>query len=264
MKKIKKRLIEYVTKVLQVLQLQEMRVLPGNVAFFFVLALIPIITIVLTWFSDYSLSFIRLINEVVPSEASSVIMDAISDKSGGSGFTFSIIALFAASNGTYAIINAANTLYRVEKSDSIKNRIKSVILLVILLLLLVFLLVVPMFGGMILSLFKNRSFYDKIVCLYDLMKWPISFFLIYFNLKLIFTVAPSKTIKSKDTTYGALFTTVIWTVATAIFSYYLQNFANYSILYGNLSSIIILMMWIYLISYVLVLGMAINSVNQEE
>ena len=64
-----------------------------------------------------------------------------------------------------------------------------------------------------------------------------------------------------DTTYGSLFTTLIWTIATAIFSYYLHYFARYDIIYGNLSSIVMLMMWIYILAYVFVMGMAINTIN---
>ena len=83
-------------------------------------------------------------------------------------------------------------------------------------------------------------------------------------MKLIYTIAPSKKIASSSTTYGAIFTTVIWTVATAVFSSYLKHFANYDVIYGNLSSIIILMMWLYIISYVFVMGIAINAVVYEE
>ena len=85
-----------------------------------------------------------------------------------------------------------------------------------------------------------------------------------FRVKLLYTIAPDKKIPSHSTTYGSIFTTVIWTIATAIFSYYLKYFANYNMLYGNLSSIIILMMWIYIISYVFVMGIAINATNLNE
>lgn len=264
MKETEKKVKKYLKKILKILKMQEMRVLPGNVAFFFVLALIPMITIILTWFSDYSTSLINLITGVVPNEVSYIIKDAINNENSGSGLIFNIIVLLSASNGTNAIINVANTLYKVEESNPIVNRIKSIILLFFLSLLLIFLLIVPMFGGKILLLFERFNFYNELLLLYNLVKWPISFFLIYVDLKLIFIVAPSKKIRNRDTTIGALFTTIIWTIATAIFSYYLQNFANYTVLYGNLASIIILMMWIYIISYVFVLGIAINSVNSEQ
>ncbi len=258
----------YIKKSFQTFNQMEMRVLPGNVAFFFVLALIPIITIIAVIASYFSISidtithFIRLL---VPGEASNVIIEAIS----GKGFdtsvgAFNLIAFFSASNGTYAIVNASNTLYQVSHSDALKDRIKAFILLLILLLLIVFLLLVPMFGEKILSLFGDNALAVQLRMIYTIVRWPSTIFLIYINLKLIYTIAPSVTIKSKSTTYGAIFTTIIWTLATAVFSYYLKYFANYNVIYGNLSSIIILMMWIYIISYVFVMGIAINATNLNE
>lgn len=258
----------YCKKAFDTFNQKEMRVLPGNVAFFFVLALIPMITIVVAITSYFSVSMdsiIQMIHTFVPEEAGNLVVEAISGKGFDSSVgAFSIIAFFAASNGTYAIINSSNTLYQVEHSDPLKDRIKSIILLFILLMLLIFLLLVPMFGEMILSLFGNHEIMKRIRIVYSLLKWPVTFFLIYVNLKLIYTIAPSTKVSSSSTTYGSIFTTFIWTIATAIFTYYLNHFANYNVIYGNLSSIIILMMWIYIISYVFVMGIAINVTNLND
>ena len=258
----------YTKKAFQLFNQKEMRVLPGNVAFFFVLALIPIITMLATITSYFSISIDTIINfikNLLPEEAGNIIIEVFS----GKGFdtsvgAFNIIAFFVATNGTYAIINASNTLYQVEKSDGLKDRIRSILLLFILLFLIIFLIIVPMFGGKILSLFGDSILIKQIKIIYNILKWPTTFFLIYINLKLIYTIAPSKKIRSSSTTYGSIFTTVIWTIATAFFSYYLKHFANYNVIYGNLSSIIILMMWIYIISYVFVMGIAINATNLTE
>lgn len=258
----------YVKRAFHTFNQMEMRVLPGNVAFFFVLALIPMITIVVILASYFSISVdtvIQFIQTLVPGDAGELIVEFISGKGFDSSVgAFHIIAFFSASNGTYAIINASNTLYQVADSDALKDRIKSVLILFILVFLIVFLIVVPMFGEKILSLFGSNAIVDNIKIIYQILRWPMTFFFIYINLKLIYTVAPSKHIPSKSTTYGAGFTTIIWTLATAIFSYYLKYFANYNVIYGNLSSIIILMMWIYIISYVFVMGIAINVTNLEE
>lgn len=262
-----KKILYYIKRALKIFNKMEMRVLPGNVAFFFVLALIPMITLVVIIASYFSISIdtiIDFIKSLIPGEAGNLIVEFIS----GKGFdtrigTFNIVAFFVATNGTYAIINAANTLYQVDKRDNLKDRIKSILLLLILLLLIVFLIVVPLFGEKIISLFGKNQIVDNIRLIYQVLRWPSTFFLIYINLKLIYTIAPSKIIPSRSTTYGAMFTTVIWTIATAIFSYYLSHFANYNVIYGNLSNIIILMMWIYIISYVFVMGIAINVTSLE-
>lgn len=258
----------YIKRAFQTFNQMEMRILPGNVAFFFVLALIPMITIVVVIASYFSISIdtiIHFIRTLIPDEASDIIVEAISGKGFDSSVgIFNVIALFVASNGTFAIINASNTLYQVNNSDPLKDRIKSLLLLVILLLLIVFLLLVPMFGDKLLSILGNSNLVSQIKFIYTLIRWPLTFFLIYINLKLIYTIAPSCNISSRSTTYGSIFTTVIWTVATAVFSYYLKYFANYNVIYGNLSSIIILIMWIYIISYVFVMGIAINVTVSNE
>jgi len=255
----------YLKKILKIISKIEMRVLPGNIAFFSVLALVPVLTIILYIASYFSISIDSLIvtiEDVLPYKVSEVVIDFISGKGFDSGLgTFNIIAFFIASNGTNAIVNASNTLYKVERTDPIKDRIKSIILLIILIALIIFLLLVPMFGGKILVLFGDNSITEKIHLLYKLLKWPLTFLIIYCNLKLIYTFSPSTNIMSKDTTYGALFTTIIWTIATAIFSYYLHYFSNYDIIFGNLSSIVMLMMWIYILAYVFVMGMAINTIR---
>lgn len=261
------KFISYVKKAIQTFNQPEMRILPGNIAFFFVLALIPIITIVVVLASYFSISvdtIIDFVKNVLPEEASNLVVEVISGKGFDSSVgAFNIIALFVASNGTYAIVSASNTLYQVTSSDTLKDRIKAIILLFILLFLIVFLIVVPLFGEKILSLFEPSSFIEFLRIIHRIGEWPLTIFMIYINLKLIYTIAPSIRVSSSSTTYGALFTTTIWTIATVIFSYYLEHFANYNVLYGNLSSLIILMMWLYIISYVFVMGIAINVTNFE-
>lgn len=258
----------YMKKAFHTFNQMEMRILPGNLAFFFVLALLPIITMVIAISSSFGISMdsvISLVKQIVPGDAGQSIIEVIS----GRGFdgligTFNVIAFVYASNGTYAIVNASNTLYHVEGRDSLKDRIKSIILLFILLWLILFLIFVPLFGNKILFLISKYFAVDKLQIVYNFLKWPLSIFMIYMNLKLIYTIAPSKRIQSNSTTYGAMFTTIIWTLATFIFSFYLDHFAHYNVIYGNLSSMIILMMWLYIISYVFVMGMAINVTQSED
>jgi len=63
---------------------------------------------------------------------------------------------------------------------------------------------------------------------------------------------------------GAGFFVVIWTVATLLFSYYVANMANYSLLYGSIGAIMILMLWLYLTAILLILGGAFNRVLAQE
>ena len=265
MKKAKK----YIKEILDILNKKEMRVLPGNIAFFFMLAFIPIVIMIIYIASYFSISvdtINHMIRILLPEESAKAVVDIISGKSLDSHMgLFNLIAFIVATNGTYSIITASNALYNVGKSDALRDRVKSVWLFLIMLVLMLFIITVPVFGDKLLLLggkfkiFNNIS--DSLVTLFNIIKWPLSIFIIYFNVKLVYIIAPAVEVKSGDTTKGAIFTTVGWTIATFIFSFYLKYFAHYDILYGNLSSIIILMMWLYMIAYIFVLGLAINTKN---
>ena len=266
------RIKGYLKKLLNILKKPEMAILPSNIAFNIILAIIPLLTIVVLIASYFSISIdlvANLVSNVMPKQVSDIIIDVIS----GKGFDrsvgfFNIIAFIVASNGTYAIINTSNTLYKIRKRDWLKDRISSIVLLFIIIILFVFLLIVPIFGENIIDLMKSAkllsNYADEAIIIFNIIKWPMTLLIIYLNIKLIYTVAPSKNIKSEETTYGAAFTTIGWTIATIIFKIYINYFARYDIIYGNLAAIIIMMVWMYFLSFIFVLGMAINVSRKEE
>lgn len=269
---MKERIKRYGKKLLNILKKPEMAILPSNIAFNITLAIIPLLTIIVLIASYFNISIdlvTNLVDNIMPKQVSGIINEVIS----GKGFdesigVFNIVAFVIASNGTYAIINTSNTLYKIRKSSAIKKRLDSLVLLFIVILLFVFLLIVPIFGDSILNLMKKASivlpFSDSFVNLFNLIKWPLTIFIIFVNIRLIYAVAPSKNIKTSETTYGAIFTTTCWIIATIVFKFYLNHFARYNILYGNLASVIIMFVWIYFLSYIFVFGMAINASRKEE
>lgn len=268
MDKVKK----YVKKIIKILSLKELQILPAYLSYNFVLALIPILTIIVIvagWFSVSIDSITGLIEDILPSYASDVVIPAISGKE----FDFSVgflnlITFILASNGTYAIVTASNSLYKVENSSQIRDRIKSVVILLLIIGLLLFLVLVPMFGGRILELLGNYKLFsnvlDEIVLVYKIVKWPITFLVIFFNIKLIYIIAPSIKVNKEETTIGAFVTTVIWVIFTAIFGYYIKFFARYDLIYGSLSSITILLIWLYVLSFILILGIVINTTKYNK
>lgn len=244
----------------------EMRILPANLAFFLVLSIIPIFTLIGFTASFFSISIETLTSfmaETFPKEVGDILIPFIDGQGIDLSVGFFMVTGFVlASNGPHSIIIASNTLYHQENSSYLKRRIKALLLTIILVLLLVFIIVVLAFGNMILKYLLDLAFFknfgDKIYIIFVLLKWPTALILILFTIKIIYTIAPDKNIKSKYVNLGSLFTTLGWIIVTAIYSYYVTNFANYDIFYGSLSNIVILMMWIYILSYILVLGIAIN------
>jgi len=263
---------KYVKKIVEILSLKELSILPAYLAYSLVLAIIPIITIIVVVAGYFSISIdtvVTLIEDLLPSYASSVIVGAIS----GESFDWSLgvlnLATFViAANGMYAIVNASNNLYKIESDFKIRDRIRSLVILVIMILLLLFMIIVPMLGDKIIEIISNyvisKNIISMITLLYEALKWPITLLLIFFAIKTIYFIAPSVRVKSEETTIGAFVTTVGWAVFTAIFGYYIDFFGRYDIIYGGLSSIIILLIWFYVLSFILILGIVINTMKYNK
>lgn len=262
MKKIK----EIVIKLWKIAVDPMVRVLPGQIAFFLVLAIFPILMLVGVICSFFSIdmgTIITAITESFPKDVVNLLIPLLSGKGFDTNVGISMITGFLiASNGAHSIILASNTLYEFPHSDIVRRRVKALFIIIIMIGLFIFTLLVLAFGDIImkqiLELVSNDTLGNTIYKLFILFRWPFAMFIMFFNIKLIYTLAPDWKILSKYTTRGAIFTTIGWVIATLIYSYYATHFSNYDFFYGSLSSIVVLMIWIYALSYILVIGIAIN------
>ena len=265
------RLKGYLKKLYDIIVIPSMSYLPGNLAFFLVLSIFPILTLIGVIASSFSInidSLVNVIDKALPNNVALILADFIQ----GKGFDrnigiFMIIGFFLASNGADAIILASNNLYGFPNSDYIKRRIKAMFIIILIILLFIFMLGFLAFGNhiieLLLQLIKDNNLANLISSLFNILKWPFSIFIIFFNVKLIYTIAPDWKILSKHTTKGAIFTTIGWIIAIEIYSYWVSNFSNYDIFYGSLSNIVVLMLLTYIVSYILVIGIAINVRSYE-
>ncbi len=257
---------KYLKKILKIIEKPEMKILPGHLAFFLVLSIIPIITLVgyVTSLFHVSIdSVVNLVKDVIPYSVFQVLVPFINGNGMDFNIGFSMITGYiVASNGAHSIIVSCNTLYGIEHANYLSRRIKALFLTILLVALFVFTLFGLAFGNSILKFILSFPIFDlfgdKIYYLFLLFKWPIAIVFMFVMLKLIYTIAPDSDIPSRFTTRGALFTTFSWIVITFIYSYYVMNFSNYDIFYGSLSNIIVMMMWIYILAYAFVIGIAIN------
>lgn len=264
---LQNKIKKFIKKVYKTIRKPEMTILPGQIAFFFVLSLVPLVALIGSIVSHFSISIetlMKLISNSLPSEVAAIINETIGGKSMNFNIAiFYISAFLLASNGPHSMIIGSNLIYKVKNKDFLTRRVKAVLMTVILVILLIFMLVVPAFGNQIIALItsyiQNDALNRTITTTYTILKYPTSFILIYFCIKLLYTMAPDKTIKSKDTTYGALFTTIAWIISTEIYSFYVSAFAKYNLLYGSIANLLILLLWMYLLSYIFVLGMALNA-----
>lgn len=257
----------FMKRVLEIIKKPEMRILPGQLAFFLLLSIIPLFAIIAVVAAKFSLSIeslTQVINQNLPKEVADFIIQIIGGKSISMNIViFCVSGFILASNGPHSMIISSNILYKVKDKDFLTRRIKAILMTIILVILFLFVLAVPAFGdkivNIIVSLIANDKIGKAISIGYNILKYPTSILIIFFFIKLLYTMAPDTTIKSKDTTTGAFVTTIGWIISTEVYSFYVSSFAKYNLLYGSVANLIILFLWIYLLSYIFVLGMALNA-----
>ncbi len=258
---------DYIHKLMEIIRKEELRILPGNIAFFLVLSIIPIITLIGLICSLFSISLVditNLLSELIPKQVDDILTPFLSGAAKPENLIwYFILGFILASNGSHSIIVASNTLYQIKNEPYLKRRIKALLLTIILMFLFLFILIFLAFGNIILKFILDLKIFaniaENIYSIFILFKWPIASIIIFFMIKLLYTMAPDKHIASKYVNKGAVFTTVGWLIVTAVYSYYANNVANYNLFYGGLSGLVILMMWIYIIAYIFVIGIAINT-----
>lgn len=263
MEKIK----HYFKDLFLIIKKREMRILPGHLAFFLVLSIMPIITLisfVCSYFSFSIQDILVFLEKFMPSEVEDLIVPILTNTAGANvSFVMMIIGFFIASNGAHSIILVSNMLYDIEDRDYLFRRFKALLILVMLMLIFVFIFVFIGLGNIILKFILSfdviPNLADYVYQLFAYLKYPIAFFITFFFIKAIYTMAPDKKISSKYTSKGALFTTLSVILVTVVYSYYANNLANYGLWYGTLANNIVLMFWVYIISYIFTIGIAINA-----
>lgn len=260
-----KRIKHYISRLMRIFYKKELSVLPGQIAYFLVLSMIPLVTLIAVIASKFSISMDSLTEAMqgtLPAAIAEVLLPAFTSPTFGIGI-FMIIGFIVASNGTNSIIIASNMLFKIDGAGYIRKRIKALFMLIVLLSLFFFVIVVMAFGNNLFTLLYNSLFNTAIPeFLYNIflvIKWTIGLLVIFIMIKLLFTMAPDESIPSKNMTKGAIFTTIAWVIATAVYSVYANNYANYNIVYSSLANIVVLMIWVYILSYALVIGITINS-----
>ena len=268
----KKRKGKFLKRFVASITRPEMLVLPGQIAFFLFLSIVPTITLI-----GYFCAYLNISGELVNSfiantigqNYANLLVPIISSTKITPSFFISLgVGYFIASNGMSSMIIASNMIYGIKDAGFIKRRFKAIIMEIVIVVLFLFVLVVPLFGNNIIGFlhYLNLSVEttEMIITILRFLKGPFSWLVIFIFVKLLYTMAPDKRIPSKRVNFGALFTCVGWILGTLVYSFYINNYANYSIFYGTLANLVVLMVWIYYLSYVFVIGLAMNYHEELE
>ena len=269
---MKTKIKEFFQRIKKVINRPDMVLLPGQLAFFLVLAIIPTMTLitygasVLNLSMDFMYDFLK---KAFSTEIANLMLSASTGDNVGLKLTVVIVVCYyLASNGAASVIVTSNTIYGVKNGGWLQRRFKAIVMSIIFVFLLVMLLIIPIFGDQIINLIKmvnlNSNITYIIVTVFNLLKSPIMWIFLFLLIKIIYVLSPDRKIIAHNANYGAIFTTVAWILMTELYSFYINNLADYTAFYGGLTSVCVLMMWFYFLSYFFVIGMSLNYQKESD
>ena len=210
-----------------------------------------------------------LIKDHVPSDyapqVSSIIGDIMDNASGGLLSIGLIAALWSASNGMTALMNAFNVAYDVEDSRNfVVAKLYSVLFTLAMIIVMPVALVLPTFGQQIGDLlFGPLGLGDQVKWLFDTIRFVLPVIVVLIAFMVLYTLAPNVKIKLLSVIPGAIFATIVFLGGSYLFGFYISNFANYSKTYGSIAGIIILMLWLYITGFIIIIGAEINAIFHQ-
>ncbi|MBD2465645.1 YihY/virulence factor BrkB family protein [Oscillatoria sp. FACHB-1407] len=250
--------------------------LPGlaaEMAYNAMLALFPAILTIITaigLFKPLTITFERLasqLSEVAPLEALALIQDFANEISRSSNrglFSLSfVVALWASSGALSAAMTALDQIHQVPPADRRpfwKAKLISLGLTIGTILLLMLASTLIFVSDLAVRRIANHSDLLKpgVLTVWRLLAWPLALGIVSVAFAFVYRFGPSRWIPGKPILPGAMLAAVSWAIVSSLFRLYVSNFGDYNRVYGAVGAVIVLLLWLYLSSLILLIGDQLN------
>jgi membrane protein len=243
--------------------------LSAEMAYNAILALFPAVLAVLTaigLFEDSLQStfsrLVRQLSEVAPHEVVALIRQfkqEITRTKSTSLFSFSfILAIWTASGAMSAAMNAFDQIHQIPPEATRpfwKAKLVSLGLTIGSILLSILACFLVFISDWLVNMVVPQS---RVSILWQLLIWPLALGIIAIGCAFIYRYGPSRWTRGTPIMPGAVVAATSWAMVSALFRLYVANFGNYNKVYGAVGAVIVLLLWLYMTSLVLLLGEQLN------
>ena len=237
----------------------------ASTAFFLFLSLIPALMLLCSIIPYTPLTEANLMSaarKISPDAMDSLLINIIGDvydKSFGLVSASAIITLWSAGKGVLALMRGLNAINDVEENRNyIVLRMVACLYTVLMLVAVLLSLLMMVFGNSLIGIIEgfipqSAYLFNLLMHFRTLLVWAVLTFVI----ALMYAYVPGTRLGFRMQLPGAVFAAVAWSVMTWAFSIYIDDFNGFNT-YGNLTTIIILMLWMYAAMYIILAGAYIN------
>jgi len=247
----------------------------SGIAFSFFVALFPFIIFLFTLIpfipiENFQAELFLLIQQVVPESTFSAIEDTVTEiikKQNGSTLSLGFfMALIFSTNGLVAIMSAFDaTICSINRRTWWSQRLAAIMLLFIFSILLAVAIGLLTGGHKIINYLDNKDLLRDAFSVYVLifLKWVITISMFFFAYSFLYYMATETKTKWSFISAGGTLATVLSIFTIIGFTYYINNFNRYNIIYGSLGTLLIILLLIYVMSLILLIGFELNASIHE-
>lgn len=242
-------------------------------SYYTILSFIPFVISLITLIQFTNISqqtLFEMFSKIIPASMNEIVLGVVQEvysKSIGTISISIIFTLWSAGRGLYALTKGMQSVYKVEgdkKASYLYLRIRAIIETVIFIILIATGLTLLVFGDSLISIIKNyfgglENFTIISGILTEIAFLSITFLVFLFLYKFM----PKHKVSFKSQIPGAIFGAVALNIVSFVFSQYLNIFKGFSITYGSLTTLMLIMMWTYACFYIAFLGAEINKIKKS-
>jgi membrane protein len=250
----------------------------GNLTYKGLFALFPFFVFLLSLLGLFGASglvdaMIERVDDVLPEGAVSFLEEqllSIAEGRAQGAFTVGaivalLLALWGVSGAFRSVMEAMNVMYEIEEARPLwKQALISILLSlgVAALLIVALVLVVfgPEIGGAVADSVGLGSVFQIV---WNVVQWPVLLFLVVFAFALVYYYAPDVEQRFKWISPGSIVAVLMWLIFSLLFSIYVELSGSFNATYGTFAGIIVLMLYIYYSSFIMLVGAQLNQVIEE-
>ena len=244
----------------------------AQAAYFLIMSFIPFV-LFLTAIVQYTPLTYREVRQaimsVVPENLQGFVLNIVAEVFSKSAAVLplsALVALWSSGKGMQALINGLNTIYHVKETRNwLVNRIYSMFYMFLFVLALIASLLLLVMGNRIHVLISGYvPFLGNVIGRILGAKTFLVFVMLFFDFLVLYRYLPNRRASLKSQVPGAFLTAVAWSVFSYLFSLYFTFFPDFSIMYGSLSTLILVMVWLYFCMNLLLYGAEINAYFESQ
>lgn len=242
----------------------------GHSALFIIISFFPLLMLLLASVKYMPFSeneVLELVSAIPLGNANNALNTAVKEvyaRSGSLALSISAVTLlWSASTSIYSITRGLNAIYgQSETRNYFLLRGLSLLYTVFFIISLLVLLILMVFGGGILA-----YVYIKLPLLSDfsntinVLRGVVTYLSILLFMDLMYTFIPNRRSSLLKELPGAIISATCWYGFSFGYSVYIENFSNVSYVYGSLTAVVLLMIWLYILMYIFFIGAVVNKME---